>query len=85
MRVTAFNFSVKYGNCVVHLYVLQRIGFGRNVGIDTGGAVFGVGEMENGTPFRRVFLGNDPNGVYLQVGEGRDVKRPCCVAHGNLF
>ena len=46
------------------------------MGIDTGGAVFGVGEMENGTPFRRVFLGNDPNGVYLQFGEGRDVKRP---------
>ena len=66
-------------------YVLQRIGFRRNVAIDTGGAVFGVGEMENGTPFRRVFLGNDPNGVYLQVGEGSDVKRPCCVAQGNLF
>ena len=55
------------------------------MGIDTGGAVFGIGEMENGSPFRRVFLGNDPNGVYLQVGERRDVKRPCCVAEGNLF
>ena len=55
------------------------------MGVNTGEAVFGIGEMENGSPFRRVFLGNDPNGVYLQVGEGRDVKRPCCVAQGNLF
>jgi len=70
---------------VVHLHVLQRIGFGRNVGIDTGGVVFGIGEMENSTPFRRVFLGNDPNGVYLQVGERRDVKRPCCVAQVTSF
>ena len=76
---------LKYGNCSVHLYILQRIRFGRNVGVDTGGAVFWIGEMENGTSFRRVFLGNDPNGVYLQVGEGRDGKRPCCVAQGNLF
>ena len=55
------------------------------MGIDTGGAVFGRGEMDYGTPLGRVFLGNDPNGVYLQVGERRDVKRPRCVAQGNLF
>ena len=41
--------------------------------------------MENGTPLRRVFLGNDANGVYLQVGERRDEERPHCVAQGNLF
>ena len=33
---------LKYGNCVVNLYVLQRIGFGRDVGVDTGGVVFRV-------------------------------------------
>ena len=70
---------------MVNLNVLQRIGLGRNMGIDTSGAVFGVGEVEYGTPFGGMFLGNDPNGVYLQVREGRGVKRPHCVAQGNLF
>ena len=35
--------------------------------IDAGGAVFGIQEVEYGTPFGEVFLGNDPNGAYLQV------------------
>ena len=52
---------------MVNLNVLQRIGLGRNVGIDAGRAVFGIREVELRTPFRGVFLGNDPNGVYLQV------------------
>ena len=55
------------------------------MGVYTGGAVFKIGEMENGTPLQRVFLENDANGVYLQVGERRDVERPRCVAQGNLF
>ena len=50
--------------------------------IDAGGAVFGIQEVEYGTPFGEVFLGNDPNGAYLQVWEA---KRSSCVAHGNLF
>ena len=37
------------------------------MGINTGGVVFRIIELENSTPFQRVFLGNDPNGVYLQV------------------
>ena len=32
-----------------------------------------------------MLLGNDPDGVYLQVGKGDDAKRPCCVAQGNFF
>ena len=55
------------------------------MGVDTGGAVFGIGEMGNSTPFQRVLLGDDPNGVYLLVGEGGNAKRPRCVAQGNLF
>ena len=54
---------LKYGNCMANLYVLQKLGFGRNVGIDTSGVVFKVREMENSTSIWRVFLGNDPNGV----------------------
>ena len=55
------------------------------MGIDAGGAVFGIREVEYGTPFGRVFLGNDPNGVHLQVREGRGAERPRCVAQDNLF
>ena len=52
---------------MVNLNVLQRTGLGRNVGVDIAGAVFGIREVEYGTPFGEMFLGNDVNGVYLQV------------------
>ena len=55
------------------------------MGIDAGGAVFGMREVEYGTPFGGVFLGNDPNGVHLQVRDGRGAERPRCVAQDNLF
>ena len=44
------------------------------------GAVFGIGKVEYGAPFRGMFLGNSPNGVYLQVWEGMGEERASCVA-----
>lgn len=64
---------------MVNLNVLQRTGLGRNVGVDIAGAVFGIREVEYGTPFGEMFLGNDVNGVYLQVLEERGAKGPASM------
>ena len=57
----------------------------RNRGIDVGGVVFGIQEVEYGMQCGGVFLWNDPNGVNLQVQEGRGAESSCRVAQGNLF
>jgi len=36
---------------MVNFDVLQGIGLRRNMGIDAGGAVFGIGKVEYGAPF----------------------------------
>ena len=64
---------------MVNLNVLQRTGLGRNVGVDIAGAVFGIREVEYGTLFGEMFLGNDVNGVYLQVLEERGAKGPAVL------
>ena len=65
---------------MVNFDVLQGIGLRKNMGINAVGAVFGIRKVEYGAPFRGMFLGNSPNGVYLQVWEGRGEERASCVA-----
>jgi len=65
---------------MVDFDVLQGIGLRRSMGTNGGGAVFGIRKVEYGAPFRGMLLGNSPNGVYLQVWEGRGEERASCVA-----
>ena len=55
------------------------------MGINTGTAVFWIGKVEYGAPSRRVFFKKGPNGVNLQVGEGRGEKKASCVVQANFF
>lgn len=56
---------LEYGNGMVDFNVLERVSLGGNVGVYTGWAVFGVGEVEYGTPLQGMLHVDGPNGVDL--------------------
>jgi len=65
---------------MVNFDVLQGIGFRRKYGhLCWWGGVWDE-KGGYGAPFRGMFLGNSPNGVYLQVWEGMGEERASCVA-----